>query len=131
MARTLICENDLPKSLWDGSVNTVNYVLCRCYIQLLLKNIPCEYFKCKKPNVSNFKSFESECFIYNNGNENLGKFVQRTDEGVFGSYFFVSKAYHVYNKHTEVIEESIYVILDETNDSLGSSSSFDEFRLRK
>ena len=27
MARTLICENDLPKSLWVQVVNIENYVL--------------------------------------------------------------------------------------------------------
>ena len=36
ITRTLICENDLPKSLWVEPINAVNYVLNRCLIRPIL-----------------------------------------------------------------------------------------------
>ena len=61
MAKTLICENDLPKSLWAEAIKTANYVLNRCLIRPILKKTPYELFKGKKPNVSYFKAFRSKC----------------------------------------------------------------------
>ena len=46
-------------------------------------------------------------------------------------YSSISKAYHVYNKRTKVIEEFIHVVFDETSDGFTSSSSLDEFQLTK
>ena len=64
MARTLICKNDLPKSLWAKAINTVNYVLNKCLIRFILKKTPYELFKDKKPSVSYFKTFGSKFFIH-------------------------------------------------------------------
>ena len=87
--------------------------------------------KTRSPSVSYFKAFESKCFIYNNGKENLYKFDPRSREGISVGHSLVSKAYRAHNKCTKVIEESIHVIFDETNNGLASSFSFDELQLRK
>ena len=131
IAKTLICENDLPKSLRVEAINTTNYVLNKCLIRPILKKMSYELLKGKNPNVSYFNTFGNKCFIYNNGKENLGKFDPRSDKGIFVGYSSASKVYRVYNKRTKVSEESVDVALDETNDAVASSSSFDELQLSK
>src|SRR4051812_34437812 len=48
---------------------------------------------------------------------NLGKFDEKSDEGIFLGYSLSSKAYRIYNKRTLTIEESMHVSFDETNTS--------------
>ena len=57
----------------------------------------------------------------------MGKFDARSDEGILVGYSMHSKAYRVYNKRTKIIEESIHVVFDESNDGK-LSSSFNEFK---
>jgi len=42
-----------------------------------------------------------------------------------------SKAYRVYNKCTQLIEESIHIVFDESNDGNISSSPFQELKLSR
>jgi len=44
-------------------------------------------------------------------------------------YSMKSKAYRVYTKRSKIIEESIHVLFDESNDGRQSSSSFQELKL--
>ena len=64
-------------------------------------------------------------FVLNNG-----KFDPRSDKGVFVGYSLSSKAYRVFNKTTQCIEESIHVVFDEDG-SLKSDASNDEDELIK
>ena len=52
----------------------------------------------------------------NNIKERLEKFDVKSDEAIFLGYSSSSKAFRVFNKRTLVVEESIHVIFDETND---------------
>ena len=61
----------------------------------------------------------------NNGKDNLGKFDARSDEGIFLGYSTSSKAYRIFNKRTQLVEESIHVIFDECNDGSLSESVVD------
>ncbi|KAF7148484.1 hypothetical protein RHSIM_Rhsim03G0198100 [Rhododendron simsii] len=45
----------------------------------------------------------------------LGKFDSKSDEGIFIGYSLTSKAYRIYNKRTNLVEESIHVSFDESN----------------
>ncbi|CAA2983712.1 uncharacterized protein LOC112092461, partial [Olea europaea subsp. europaea] len=58
--------------------------------------------------------FGCTCFILNT-KDNLGKFVSKSDIGIFLGYSSTSKTYRVFKKRTLVIEESMYVTFDETN----------------
>ena len=51
--------------------------------------------------------------MLNNGKDDLRKFDTRSDEGVFSVYSSSSKAYRIFNKRTQCIEESIHVVFDE------------------
>ena len=70
----------------------------------------------KKPNVSYFKTFGSKCFILNT-KDNQGKFDPKADEGIVIGYSDRSKAYRIYNKRTNTIEESLHVSFDENEKS--------------
>ena len=90
----------------------------------ILKKTPYELFKGRKPNIFYFCAFGCKCFIHNNGKERLGIFNARSDEGILVGYSMNSKAYRVYNKRTKIIEESIHIVFDVSNDGRLSSSSF-------
>ena len=63
-----------------------------------------------------FHVFDCRCFVLNNGKERLRKFDAKSDEVIFFGYSSSSKVFRVVNKRTLVVEESIHVIFDETND---------------
>ena len=64
-----------------------------------------------------FKAFGCECFIHNNGKEHLSKFQPKADSGIFLGYSNHSKAYKVYNKRLQKVEESIHVTFNESKDN--------------
>jgi hypothetical protein len=74
-----------------------------------------ELFIGKKPNISYFCVFRCKCFIYKK--KRLGKFESRCDEGFFLGYASNSKAYRVFNKTSELVEETCDVEFDESNGS--------------
>ena len=78
---------------------------------------PYELWKNKKPNISYFKVFGSKCFILNTKN-NLGNINAKYSVGIFLGYSLSSKTYRVFNKKTMVVEESVHVVFDESNESL-------------
>ena len=125
ISRTMLLENGLPKSYWAEAVNTANFVLNRCLIRPILKKTPYELFKGRNPNISFFKPFGCTCFVHNNGKDNLGKFDARSDEGIFLGYSLNSRAYRVFNKRTKIVEESIHVVFDKSNNGTLSESFAD------
>ena len=86
---------------------------------------PYELWKNKKPNISYFKVSGSKCFILNTKN-NLGKFDAKSNVGIFLGYSSSSKAYRVFNKKTMVVEESVHVVFDESNESLERRESVND-----
>ena len=116
MAYTMLCENNLPKYFQAEAVNTACYILNKALIRPILKKTPYELWKDRKPNIGYFHAFGYKCYIHNNGKDNLGNFDARSDEDIFLGYATTSKAYRVFNKRTLVVEESIHMIFDESND---------------
>ena len=114
-ARTMLCENNLPKYFWAEAINTSCYIINRAMIRPILKKTPYELFRERKPNISYFHPFGCKCFVLNNGKHNLGKFDAKSDEGIFLGYSLTSKAFRVFKKKTLVVEKSIHVIFDESN----------------
>ena len=117
MARTMLCEGNLPKYFWAEAVSTACYILNRVLIRSILKKTPYELWNDRKPNINYFHVFGCKCFILNNGKDNLGKFDRKSDEGIFLGYSTHSKAFRVFNKRTLTVEESIHVVFDESNPS--------------
>jgi len=93
-------------------------VLNRVLIRPILKKTPYELFKGRKPNISHFRVFGCKCFILNNGTYNLSKFESKADEGIFLGYSSQSHAYKAYNKRTMLIEETVHITFDKTNQKM-------------
>ena len=95
-----------------------------------MKKTPHELFKGRKANVSHLKVFGCKCFILNNGKDNLGKFDSKSDEGIFLGYSLHGHAYRAFNKRTMLVEESMHIAFDETNQNMQENSKIgadDEF----
>ncbi|XP_070017750.1 uncharacterized protein [Nicotiana sylvestris] len=58
--------------------------------------------------------------------DQLGKFDAKSDKGVFLGYSSQSKAYKIYNKRTQCIEESVHVIFYESHPSFEKSAEEDQ-----
>ena len=93
---------------------------------LILKKIPYELFRERKPNISYFHLFGCKCFVLNNGKNNLGKFDAKSDESLFLGYSLTSKAFRLFNKRALVVEKSIHIIFDESNLSSKNDSLDDD-----
>ena len=65
--------------------------------------------------VENLKVFGCSCFVLNNGKENMGKFDEKADNGIFIGYSSNSHAYRVYNMRLMIVEESVHVVFDEVD----------------
>ena len=57
----------------------------------------------------------------NNGKENLGKFDDKSDEGVHIGYALNGHAYKVFNKRLLIVEESMHVVFDEADHSISKT----------
>jgi len=89
----------------------------RILIRPILKKIPYALFNGRKPNIGHLKVFRCKCYVLNNGKENLRKFDEKADVGIFPGYSLSSHAYRIYNKRLMTVEESIHVIFYETNNA--------------
>ncbi|KAJ9552589.1 hypothetical protein OSB04_016634 [Centaurea solstitialis] len=104
--RSMLIEACLPIQFWAEAVNTACYTLNRSLI----------------PNISFFHIFGCNCYIKND-RDNLGKFDAKADDGFLVGYSTVSKAYRVFNKRRQTLEETIHVKFDEI-DPFSSAPSF-------
>ena len=125
MARTMLNEINLPKYFRAEAVNTSCYVLNRILLRSIIKKTPYELWTNKKPIISYFKVFGFKCFTLNT-KDNLWKFDAKSDVGIFLGYSTLSKAFRFFNKRAMIVEESIHVIFDESNNSLQERESFDD-----
>ena len=83
---------------------------------MILRKTLYELWKDRKSSISYFYVFGCWCLILNNGKNNFKKFDVKSDEGIFLQYSTSSKTYRVLNKRTLVVQESIHIVFDESND---------------
>jgi len=117
LARTMLSESSLPKYFWVDAVSTSCYVMNRVLIRPILKKTSYELF-----NGRNLRVFGCSCFVLNNGKENLGKFDEKADKGIFIGYPSNNHVYKVYNKRLMIVEEYILVVFDEVDHKVLSPS---------
>lgn len=110
----IVCH-DLSKYFWADVVSIACYVINRVLIRSILKKTPYELYKGRKHNIYHLYIFGCECFVLNNGKNNLGNFDAKSDEGILVGYSSTSKLFRVYNKITWTIEESMHVFYEESN----------------
>ena len=71
-----------------------------------------------------------DVFIHNKRKDNLGNFVPRNDEGIFLGHSLKSKECRLLNKRTNIVEESIHVVYDESDNGV-LSEDFMNLNLNK
>ncbi|KAJ9557781.1 hypothetical protein OSB04_012395 [Centaurea solstitialis] len=119
----MLIDARLPIQFWAEVVNTACYTQNRSLIVKRFKKTAYEIFRGRKPNIEYFHIFGCNCYIKNNIDA-LGKFDTKADDGFLVGYSTISKAYRVFNKQRQTIEETIHVKFDESNPF--SSSSFSD-----
>ena len=101
MARCLLLQSGLPKSLWTYAVMAAAYIQNRCFH----KNIGCTPFEKitgKKPNIANMEAFGSPCYALV---QNPKKLDNRSEKGIFIGFDKGSPAYLVYFPETQVVRK--------------------------
>lgn len=109
MARTILIESNISSRFWAEAISTTCYIINKVFFRPILEKTPYEVFKGKKSNVSYFHVFGCKCFILKNANDRTGRFEEKSDEGFFLDYPTTSKAYRVFNKKTQSVEESVNI----------------------
>nr|GFD17337.1 retrovirus-related Pol polyprotein from transposon TNT 1-94 [Tanacetum cinerariifolium] len=103
--------------LWAEAVATACYTQNRSLIHTRHHKTPYELVHNKKPDLTFFSVFGVLCYPTND-NEDLEKLQPTTDTGIFIGYAPSRKGYHIYNKRTRRIIETIHVQLDELTEPM-------------
>ncbi|XP_074322879.1 uncharacterized protein LOC141659851 [Apium graveolens] len=68
----------------------------------------------KRPALKYFHMFEAKHFVLKEGNEHMGKFDSKAEEGIFLGYSLKSRAYRVYVIADQKVIESFNITFDDT-----------------
>ena len=104
--------SNVPPSFWAEAINTACFTQNRTIIVKRAGKTAYELINQRKPSIKFLRVFGCRCFVLND-RDNLGKFDQKADEGIFLGYSRTSKAYRIYIKRTRTAVESTNVTFDE------------------
>ena len=107
----MMLENNVLHIFWREAVNTKIYTMNRVHIRKFMDKTPYELWFGHSPPVKYFKIFGRKCYIKRD--DGIGKFVPRSDEGMFLGYSLKSKTYRCFNYRTKAIVECANVRIDE------------------
>ena len=102
MARCLLLEANLPKTLWTYAVMASAYIRNRCFNSRLGKT-PFEALTGKRPNLGNMHVFGSTCFAYV---QNAKKLDARSKRGISVGYDRDSPADLIYHPDVNKVERA-------------------------
>ena len=91
MGKCLLKQGSIRKEFWPYAVMAAAYIRNRCYSKHLQKT-PYHAMTERKPNLSNMRTFGSECFGYK---EKRSKLDDRCTKGIFVGYDNSSPSYLV------------------------------------
>nr|GEV69446.1 ribonuclease H-like domain-containing protein [Tanacetum cinerariifolium] len=94
------------------AVNTACYVLNRALVTKPHNKTSYKLICGRPPLIDFMKPFGCHVTILNT-EDNLGKFERKADEGYFVGYSVVSKAMRVFNKRTNIVEETLNIRFQE------------------
>jgi hypothetical protein len=112
MARSMMNEKNTGQTHWVEAIHTTVHVLNKAHLRPQSNETPYELWFGRPTSIKHFKVFGSKCCIKNN-DENLGKYDDRADEGIFLGYATNSKGYRCYNKRMHKMVDCIDVKVDE------------------
>ncbi|MCO5604434.1 hypothetical protein L7F22_058600 [Adiantum nelumboides] len=112
MARSMIKAKGLPNNFWAEAVNTAVYILNRSYTKAVKDMTPLQAFSGKKPSVSHFRIFGSDCYVHV-PDASRTKWDAKSQKCIFLGYSEESKGYRLYNPTTKKIVISRDVVFAE------------------
>jgi hypothetical protein len=112
MARSMMNEKNIGQTYWVEAIHTIVHVLNKAHLRPQSDKTPYELWFGRPASIKHFRVFGSKCYI-NNNDENLDKYDDRVDEGIFLGYATNSKGYRCYNKRLHKMVDCIDVKIDE------------------
>ena len=112
MARSMMNERNIPQTYWVEEIYTSIHILNKAHIRPQSDKTPYELWFGIPTSIKHFKVFGSKIYIKNN-DENLGKYDDRADEGMFLGYATNNKGYKCYNKRLHKLVDCIDIKVDE------------------
>jgi hypothetical protein len=112
MARSMMNEKNIGQTYWVEEIHTAVHVLNKAHLRPQSDKTPYELWFGRPASIKHFRVFGSKCYIKNN-DENLDKYDDRADEGIFLGYATNSKGYRCYNKRLHKMVDYIDVKIDE------------------
>jgi hypothetical protein len=93
-------------------IHTAVHILNKSHLRPHSDKTPYELWFGRPASIKHFKVFRSKCYIKNN-DENIGKYDDRADEGIFLGYATNSKGYTCYNKRLHKLVSCIDIKVNE------------------
>ena len=112
MARSMMKDKKISQGFWVEAIHTAIHILNKVHLMPNSDKTPHELWFGRPAIVKHFKVFGSKCYIKNN-DENIGKYDDRADEGIFLGYATNSKGYRCYNKRLHKLVDCIDIKFDE------------------
>jgi transposase InsO family protein len=112
MASSMMNEKNIGQTYWVETIHTTIHILNKAQLRPHSDKTHYELWYGRPASIKHFKFFESKCYIKNN-NENLGKYDDRADEGIFLGYSTNSKGYRCFNKRLHKLVDCIDLKVDE------------------
>ena len=112
--RSMLYHGDLPLSFWAEAVSTANYIRNRSPISCLKEKTPYQCWYGEKPDVSHFKVFGCNAFVYV-PDQKRRKLDKKSMRCIFFGYPNGCKGYKLYNPETKQMIRSRDVIFLENS----------------
>nr|GEU72254.1 hypothetical protein [Tanacetum cinerariifolium] len=111
-ARTMLSALKVPLFFWAEAIVIVCYTQNIAIIIPTHKKMAYHISNDRKPSIKHLHIFGCTCYLTKDG-ENLDEIKEKGDMCILVGYSTQSKGYHVYNKRTRMIVESIHLKFDE------------------
>jgi hypothetical protein len=112
MARSMMNERNISQTYWVEAIHTVVHILNKTHLRPHSDKTPYELWFARPASIKHFKVFGSKFYIKNN-DENIGKYGDRANEGIFLGYATNNKGYRCYNKRLHKLVDCIDIKVDE------------------
>ncbi|GKB28674.1 retrovirus-related pol polyprotein from transposon TNT 1-94 [Tanacetum coccineum] len=111
-ARTMLSASKLPLFFWAEAIATACYTQNRSIIISTHEKTAYHIINDRKPSIKHLHIFGCTCYLTRDG-ENLDKMKEKGHPCILLGYSTQFKGYHVYNKRTRLIVESIHLRFNE------------------
>jgi hypothetical protein len=112
MERSMMNERNIAQTYWVEEIHTAVHILNKAHLRPHSDKSPYELWFGRPDSINHFKVFGSKCYKKNN-DENIDKYDDRDDEGIFLGYATNSEGYKCYNKRLHKLVDCIDIKVDE------------------